>query len=108
MSIAAKDIVPLTHTRARLSELAYEVNVVSDEVVTESGESYVALIDADRPDCYHLLDRERIHLLLMEDVQRGLADIVAGRTQHADAAIARLQQRRQPSAMLAKSAKQRG
>jgi hypothetical protein len=40
------------------------------------------------------LERERIHLLLIADAQRGLADIEAGRTFGADAAIAQLQQRR--------------
>ena len=32
--------------------------------------------------------------LLLDDVMRGLADIAAGRTEDADTAIARLQQRR--------------
>lgn len=40
------------------------------------------------------LERERIHLLLIEDAVRGLADIVAGRTAGADSAIAQLQERR--------------
>ncbi|WP_163436409.1 prevent-host-death protein, partial [Escherichia coli] len=59
-----------------------------------NGESYVALIDAERLDYYHRLERERIHLLLIDDARRGLADIEAGRTLAADAAIAQLQQRR--------------
>ena len=66
----------------------------SEKIITKNGESYVALIDADRLDYYHRLERERIHLLLLEDVRRGLADIEAGRSEDADAAIARLQQRR--------------
>ena len=33
------------------------------------------------------------HRLLLDDVMRGLADIAAGRTEGADSAIARLQQR---------------
>ncbi len=44
------------------------------------------------------LECERIHLLLLEDGKRGLADIAAGRTEDADTAIARLQQRRKASA----------
>ena len=32
------------------------------------------------------------HRLLLDDVMRGLADIAAGRTEDADAALARLQQ----------------
>ncbi|TNY02766.1 hypothetical protein, partial [Escherichia coli] len=49
---------------------------------------------AERRDYYHRLERERIHLLLIDDARRGLADIEAGRTLAADAAIAQLQQRR--------------
>jgi hypothetical protein len=43
---------------------------------------------------YQHLERERVHLLLLNDVLRGLADIVAGRTEEADAAIARMQRER--------------
>jgi predicted transcriptional regulator len=56
----------------------------------------------------HRMKRERIHLLLLDDVKRGLADIAAGRTEDADAAIARLQQARKPAARSSKSAKRRG
>ena len=105
MSIAAKDVVPFTQARAKLSELADEVKTGSEKIITKNGESYVALIDADRLDYYHRLERERIHLLLLEDVKRGLADIVAGRTEEADAAIARLQQGRKTAA---KTSKRRG
>jgi hypothetical protein len=54
----------------------------------------VALVDAERLDDHHRLERERIHLLLIDDARRGVADIAAGRTQDADAAIAALQVRR--------------
>jgi prevent-host-death family protein len=105
MSIAAKDIVPFTQARATLSELADEVKQGSEKIITKNGESYVALIDADRLDYYHRLERERIHLLLLEDAKRGLADIAAGRTEDADTAIARLQQAR---GSVAKTKKRRG
>lgn len=49
---------------------------------------------AERLDYYHRLERERIHLLLIDDVRRGLAEIAAGRTQDADVCIAALQARR--------------
>jgi hypothetical protein len=52
----------------------------------------------DRLDDDHRLERERIHLLLIDDAQRGLADIEAGRSYGADAAIAQLQQRRAAAA----------
>nr|WP_267084956.1 type II toxin-antitoxin system Phd/YefM family antitoxin [Xanthomonas sacchari] len=84
--------VPLA--RANLSELADQAKVGAEKIITKNGESYVALIDADRLDYYHRLERERIHLLLLDDAKRGLADIAAGRTVDADVAIDQLQQRR--------------
>ncbi len=97
MGIAASDVIPLSHARANFSELAEEVRAGAEKIITKNGESYVALIDADRLDYYHRLERERIHLLLIDDAKRGLADIEAGRTWGADAAIAQLQQRRAAS-----------
>lgn len=105
MPIAAKDVVPFTQARANLSELADEVKEGHEKVITKNGESYVALIDADRLDYYHRLERERIHLLLLEDVKRGLADIAAGRTEDATQAITRLQRARKS---LAQTTKRRG
>ena len=94
MGIAASDVVPLTQARANLSELADQAKAGAEKIITKNGESYVALIDASRLDYYHRLERERIHLLLIDDARRALEDIAAGRTEDADAAIARLQQRR--------------
>lgn len=95
MGIAATDVVPFSQARANLSELAEQVKAGAEKIITKNGESYIALIDARKLDYYHQLERERIHLLLIEDAQRGLRDIAAGRVQDADAAIAVLQQRRQ-------------
>ena len=61
--------------------------------------------DSDRLDHYHRLERERIRLLLLEDVKRGLADIAAGRSGRCGMAIALLQQARKP---VAKTTKRRG
>jgi prevent-host-death family protein len=94
MGFAASDVVPFTQARANLSELADQAKAGAEKIITKNGESYVALIDADRLDYYHRLERERIHLLLIDDAKRGLADIAAGRTFEADGAIGRLQQRR--------------
>jgi prevent-host-death family protein len=94
MGILAKDVIPLTQARANLSELADQVKAGAEKIITKNGESYVALIDAQRLDYYHRLEHERIHLLLLEDARRGLEDIAMGRTQDADEAIARLQHRR--------------
>ena len=98
MAFTASDVVPLTQARANLSELADQVKAGAEKIITKNGESYVALIDADRLDYYHRLERERIHLLLIDDAKRGLADIAAGRTFEADGAIGQLQQRRTAAA----------
>jgi len=105
MSFSAADVVPFTQARANLSELADQAKAGAEKIITKNGESYVALIDADRLDYYHRLERERIHLLLIDDARRGLEDIAAGRTHEADAAIAQLQQRR---AGTGKPARKRG
>lgn len=112
MSFSACDVVPFTQARAKLSDLADQAKSGAEKIITKNGESYVALIDADRLDYYHRLERERIHLLLIDDAKRGLADIVAGRCEEADSAIARVQQRRAAKAAQAgrstKSARKRG
>ena len=105
MGFAASDVVPFTQARANLSELADQAKAGAEKIITKNGESYVALIDADRLDYYHRLERERIHLLLIDDARRGLEDIAAGRTHEADAAIAQLRQRR---AGAGKPARKRG
>lgn len=92
MPLTASDIVPLTQARANLSELADEVKAGAEKIITKNGESYVALIDADRLDYYHRLERERIHLVLLDEVERGLADLEAGRSREARAALAELRQ----------------
>jgi len=107
MGFSTSDVVPFTQARANLSELADQAKAGAEKIITKNGESYVALIDSDRLDYYHRLERERIHLLLIADAQRGLADIEAGRTVGADAAIARLQGRRAAD-IASKAAKKRG
>ena len=104
MGISASDVVPFTQARANLSELADQAKAGAEKIITKNGESYVALIDADRLDYYHRLERERIHLLLVDDARRGLADIAAGRTFEADGAIGKLQQRRKAAAKASSTA----
>ncbi len=87
MAFSARDVVPLSQARANLSELADQVKAGAEKIITKNGESYVALIDADRLDHYHRLERERIHLLLIDDFRRGLEDVAAGRTEDAREAI---------------------
>ncbi|HSF14260.1 MAG TPA: type II toxin-antitoxin system Phd/YefM family antitoxin [Vicinamibacteria bacterium] len=81
MSLTSKDIVPLTRARAKLTELVEEVHAEGTEkIITRNGESCAALIDARRLDHYHQLEREHIHLTLLEEAVRGLDDLEAGRT----------------------------
>lgn len=80
MAFGTDDIVPLNQVRARLSDLAEQVRSGKEKIITRNGESYVALIDARRLDHYHRLERERIHLGLLDDALAGLADVNAGRT----------------------------
>ncbi|CAN5718370.1 hypothetical protein BH11PSE8_BH11PSE8_35700 [soil metagenome] len=93
MTFTASDVVPLTQARANLSELADQVKAGAEKIITKNGESYVALIDSARLDYYHRLERERIHLLLLDDVEKGLNDVDAGRTRDARAALAQLKKR---------------
>ena len=88
MTFSARDVVPLSQARANLSELADQVKAGAEKIITKNGESYVALVDADRLDHYHRLERERIHLLLIDDARKGLEDIAAGRTEDAREAVA--------------------
>lgn len=110
MGFSASDVVPFTQARANLSELADQAKAGAEKIITKNGESYVALIDADRLDYYHRLEREHIHLLLIDDARRGLADVLAGRTQDADTALAGLQAARAAKAATTSKAKpeQRG
>lgn len=94
MSFSVNDAVPFSQACAKFSELAEQAKAGAEIVITKNGERYVALICAERLDYYHRLERERIHLLLIEDARRGLEDVAAGRTCEADAAIALLLQRR--------------
>lgn len=61
------------------------------KIVTKNGESHVALIDAERLDHYHRL--ERIHLILLDEVSKGLADVESGRVSDARSAIRKLRSR---------------
>ena len=94
MAISANDVVPLSQARANLSELADQVKAGAEKIITKNGESYVAIIDAKRLDYYHQLERERIHLLLINDASTGLSDVAAGRVKNAQAVLAGLTRRR--------------
>lgn len=94
MSISAADVVPFSQARANLSDLADQVKAGAEKIITKNGESYVALIDADRLDYYHQLEHERIHLLLIEEAGKGLDDVAAGRTRDARSALQAIKRKR--------------
>ncbi|WP_439889869.1 type II toxin-antitoxin system Phd/YefM family antitoxin [Ralstonia sp. 25C] len=94
MAFSARDVIPLSQARANLSELAEQVKAGAEKIVTKNGESYVALIDAQRLDYYHQLERARIHLLLLDDAAKGLADVEAGRVKDARQALGALKRQR--------------
>ncbi len=80
MAISSKDIIPLTRARAELTELCAQVKREHGEkILTKNGESCAALIDAERLDYYHRLEREHVHITLLEEAVRGIEDVDAGR-----------------------------
>lgn len=98
MAISINDVISLSQARANLSELADLVKAGSEKIVTKNGESYVAIIDAQRLDYYHQLERERIHLLLIDEAIKGLDDVAIGNVKDARAVIRSLKRKRQTSA----------
>ena len=94
MAIKSEDIVPLNQVRARLTELAEEVRQGAEKIITRNGESYVALVDARRLDHYHRLEREHIHLALLQEAQRGLEDVRDGRVTTAREVLAKYKVKR--------------
>lgn len=94
MGISASDVIPLSQARANFSELAEEVKAGAEKIITKNGESYIALIDASRLDYYHQLERERIHLLLIDEASKGLDDVTAGKVKDARSAIQSIKRRR--------------
>ncbi len=93
MGISASDVIPLSQARANFSELAEEVKGGAEKIITKNGESYIAMIDAGRLDYYHQLERERIHLLLIDEAAKGLDDLAAGKIKDARGALKTLKRR---------------
>ena len=94
MGIAVRDIVAFSEARTHLSRLVEEVRQGAEKIITKNGEPAVALIDARRLDYYHSLERDRVHLLLLDEVEKGLADVAAGRTGDALEYLAAIKARR--------------
>ena len=89
MAIKSEDIVPLNQVRARFTELAEEVRAGAEKIITRNGESYVALVDARRLDHYHRLEREHIHLALLQEALAGIQDVRDGRVATARQVLAK-------------------
>ena len=94
MAFTASDVVPLTQARATLSDLVEQVKAGAEKIITKNGESYVAIIDSQRLDYYHQLERERIHLLLIDDAGKGLDDVAACKVKDAHNTLTALKRRR--------------
>ena len=81
MAITSKDIISLSQARAKLTELCEEVRTKgSEKIITKNGGSCAALIDAERLDHYHRLEREQIHIGLLQEAIKGVSDLNAKRT----------------------------
>ena len=94
MPITVRDIVPFSSARTHLSELVEQVQNGAEKIITKNGEPAVAMIDAKRLDHYHRLERASIHLLLLGEIEKGLADVEAGRSTSAREGLAALKARR--------------
>lgn len=80
MVVRAKDVVPISEARARLTELAEDVvGQGAEKLLTKNGASYVALVDARKLDYYHALEAEHAGLVLVHGALEGLEDLAAGR-----------------------------
>ena len=79
MTVYSRDIVPLSAARSRFSELVDEAHAGDDKIITKNGEAYVAVIDIAKLDYYRQAVRERGQMLQLQDIERSLDDLDAGR-----------------------------
>ena len=78
MYLSSEDIIPLNQVRSNFTELAEATRQGREKMITKNGESYVALVDPRRLDYYHRLEKEHIHLQLLQEVEQGLDDVKNG------------------------------
>jgi prevent-host-death family protein len=98
MAIAVSDIVPFTHARAHLSALVDDAMHGTETIITKDGRPAAALIDAQKLDYYHRLESSAIHMMWLNEAEKGLADVAAGRSSDARASILAIQKRRAAAA----------
>ena len=80
MVIAVRDIIAFSEARTHLSRLVDEVQQGAEKIITKNGTPAVAIIDARRLDYYHQLERDNGHQMLLDEAEKGINDIIAGRT----------------------------
>ena len=78
MTYFAKDVVPISEARARLTELSDEVVGGAEKLLTKNGSAYVAIVDARKLDYYHALEEEHATLVLLSEAETGLRELLAG------------------------------
>lgn len=102
--MAAQSSCAISTASLRLPEMTIgwcdsAASSITEKIITRNGESYVALIDARRLYYYHQLERERIHLLLLDDAGKGLADVAAGKVKDARSTVSAIQRRHAAKAL---------
>lgn len=78
MAYTARDVVPISEARARLTELSDEVAAGAEKLLTKNGVAHVALVDARKLDYYHALEEAHAHLVLLDAAETGLREVLAG------------------------------
>ena len=63
-----------SEARTNLFRLVDEVCQGAEKIITRNGEPAAALIDAKRLGYYHQLERDRDHLMLMDEAEKGLTE----------------------------------
>jgi len=94
MAFTAGVIAQRSQARVNFSEVADQVKAGAKNIVTKNGESYLAVVDAQRLGCYHQIEREYIHLQLIDDASAGLRDVAEGRVRTVRTALAALKRSR--------------
>ncbi|MBU3694018.1 MAG: type II toxin-antitoxin system Phd/YefM family antitoxin [Rhodocyclaceae bacterium] len=78
MTFSARDVVPISEARARLTELSDEVVAGAEKLLTKNGSAYVAIVDAKKLDYYHALEEAHASLVLLTEAEAGLREVLAG------------------------------
>lgn len=91
MSFTASDLIPLTQVRITLPDLIEQAEAGAEKIIAQNGEGNFAITYAQRLDYNHQLEREHIHLSLIDDASKGLTDIATGKTKDARTTFIALQ-----------------